>query len=88
MDNRYEVQLNLIKHSEKPHCHKCNMLSLILVNGYRWFLQQINSPKELELFSAPGSIITMGQMIHNWPEYYEKYSPINESEAEKNIFNS
>lgn len=63
---RYEVQLNQLTHSEQPHCHACNMVSLILVQGYGWYLQMHESSSPVWLFAAPGSIITMRPDDTHW----------------------
>lgn len=57
---RYEVQLNWIRHSEKLHCHGCEMVSLILARGYGYYLHQFPANRPAWMFAAPGSLITMG----------------------------
>jgi len=66
MDSRYEVQVNRLFHSSGQHCHKCNMLSLILSQGYLWHLRQHGSQKDITLFAAPHSIITMQPEDTHW----------------------
>lgn len=72
--NNLELQINYLIHSKRPHCHECNMLSLMLVNGYNWFLQQYGAFSPLNLFSAPGSIIRMDSKDTHWIEESNKYS--------------
>lgn len=64
--DKYEVQINRIRHSKGPHCHGCDMMSLILVNGYGWWLQQYGSQKPIYLFSGRGSLITMQPEDTHW----------------------
>ncbi len=66
LDTRYEVQINRIRHSNGHHCHACNMLSLILLNGYGWWLQQYGASKPIFLFAAEGSLITMEPEDTHW----------------------
>lgn len=69
----YEVQLNWIKHSEVPHVHNGDMVSLILDQGYGWFLQQFGASQPLYQFAAPGSVVTMGPQDTHWiPESGER----------------
>lgn len=56
----YEIQLNRIRHANGAHCHTCNMVSQILLNGYRWYLSQKGASHELYFYSGQGSLITMG----------------------------
>lgn len=72
--NNLEIQMNYLIHSKRPHCHACNMLSLMLVNGYNWHLQQYGASIPVELFSAPGSIIRMDGKDTHWIEESNKYS--------------
>lgn len=66
MDERFEVQINKIRHSKGPHCHGCNLLSVILQEGYEWWLQQYGSTKPIYMFSSPFSIITMNPEDTHW----------------------
>lgn len=63
---QYELQINEIFHSEKPHIHTVDLTSVILENGYTWFLQQYGSEHALELFAAPGSVVRMGPNDTHW----------------------
>lgn len=66
MDSRYEVQINRIRHSNGKHCHGCNLMSVILLNGYGWWLQQYGSSKPIYLFAAENSVITMQPEDTHW----------------------
>lgn len=61
-----EIQLNLIKHSSKPHTHGCDMVSLMLDGGYDWWLQQLGASHPVWQRSSPGSIVTMGPLDTHW----------------------
>lgn len=64
--DEYQVQINRIWKSEKPHIHGCHMMSLILKNGYGWFFLQKGASKASYLWSSPGSIITMEPDDAHW----------------------
>ena len=66
LDSRYEVQINRIHHSKQPHCHGCHLMSVILLGGYEWWLQQHGSTKAIRLFAAPDSVITMEPEDTHW----------------------
>lgn len=73
MFEEYEIQINSITHSVGAHCHGCYLLSLILDNGYGWFLQQHKSDVPIYQFSSPGSIITLNPNDTHWiPESNNK----------------
>lgn len=56
----YEVNINLIRHAKGAHCHHpARLLTMILENGYGYWLCQHGSSYETWNFAAPGSIITM-----------------------------
>lgn len=62
----HEVQINLIDHSREPHCHACDMASVILDRGYSWWLQQYGAKKPVFLHAAPLSIVTMEPSDTHW----------------------
>lgn len=63
---RHEVQLNRIRHSAGPHCHGCEMTSLVLMVGYGFWLRQYPAEADRYQFAAPGSLITMGPNDTHW----------------------
>jgi len=63
---RFEVQLNRIRHSAGPHCHGCEMTSLVLMVGYGFWLHQHPAEASRYQFAAPGSLITMGPNDTHW----------------------
>lgn len=71
---QYELQINDIFHSEGPHIHTVDLTSVILENGYTWFLQQYGSQDALELFAAPNSIVRMGPNDTHWIPRQKKRS--------------
>lgn len=62
----YEVQLNRITHSKQPHCHACDMVSVILDQGYGYYLQQHGASQALPLFVSAGAIVTMRPEDTHW----------------------
>lgn len=71
---QYELQFNEIYHSEGKHIHTVDLTSIILRNGYTWYLQQLGAEHSLEFFAAPNSIIRMGPQDTHWIPRQEKLS--------------
>lgn len=63
---RFDVDINRIRHGKGAHIHACDVMSLILDQGYGYWLRQSGASVDRYHFAAPGSIIMMGPEDAHW----------------------